>query len=161
MTAPFSRLAAALLFARRVRGDTARLTLAAKDGVQEMSPRLSPDGRWLAYVSTESGQAEVYVSPFPNTSTSRTHVSLNGGVEPLWSRDGRELFYMASNGDLTTARIDAAPPALRVAARTPLFSRMPYNRGPTVGTMYDVSPDGQRFVMTANEANRRRIWCWC
>ena len=50
--------------------------------------------------------------------------------------------------ELTAARIDAAPPALRVAARTPLFSRGPYNRGATVGTMYGVSPDGQRFLMT-------------
>ena len=49
---------------------------------------------------------------------------------------------------LTAARIEAAPPALRVAGRTALFSRGPFNRGATVGTMYDVSPDGQRFIMT-------------
>jgi hypothetical protein len=57
-----------------------------------------------------------------------------------------------ANGELTAARIEAAPPAFRVAARTPLFSRMPYNRSVTVGPMYDVSPDGQRFIMTRKRA---------
>jgi len=135
------------IFARRVSGDTATIPLAAS-AAAELSPRLSPDGRWLAYVSSESGQREVYVSPFPNTSASRTQVSLNGGEEPLWAPDGRELFYQTLNSELTTARIEAAPPAIRVVSRTPLFSRAPYNRDFAAGTMYDVSADGRRFIMT-------------
>jgi serine/threonine-protein kinase len=137
------------LFARRVSGDTTLIPLAASPTAGELSPRLSPDGKWLAYVSNESGLAEVYVSPFPNTATSRTQVSLSGGTEPLWGADGKELFYQASEGlTLTAARIEAVPPAIRVTARTPLFSRGPWKRSPTVGTMYGVSPDGQRFIMT-------------
>jgi hypothetical protein len=99
-------------------------------------------------VSSESGQREVYVSPFPNTSEARTQVSLNGGEEPLWSPDGKELFYQTLSSELTAARIDAAPPAIRVASRIPLFSRASYLRDFGAGTMYDVSPDGKRFIMT-------------
>ena len=73
------------IFARRVNGDTATIPLAAS-AAQERGPRLSPDGRWLAFTSDESGLSEVYVSSFPNTSISRTLVSLSGGGEPLWSR---------------------------------------------------------------------------
>jgi serine/threonine-protein kinase len=135
------------LFARRVTGDTATITLAAAANVDERGPQLSPDGKWLAYSSTESRQAEVYVSPFPNTSASRTQVSLNGGNEPLWAPNGKELFYL-SGTELVAARIEAAPPAIRVVSRTRLFSRASYNRNATVGRMYDVSPDGQRFIMT-------------
>ena len=136
------------LFARRLTGDTTLIPLAASPTAGELSPRLSPDGRWLAYISNESGQFEVYVSPFPNTTSSRTQVSLNGGSEPLWAPNGKELFYTAPNLELTAARIEAQPPALRVAARTPLFSRGPWKRGILVGPMYGVSPDGQHFIMT-------------
>jgi serine/threonine-protein kinase len=146
------------IFARRVSGDTATISVAASPAA-EMAPRLSPDGKWLAYVSSESGQREVYVSPFPNTSASRTQVSLNGGDEPLWSRDGRELFYQTLTTELTAARIEAAPPAIRVVSRTPLFSRASYNRDFGIGTMYDVSPDGRRFIMTRQrgEASERLV----
>jgi serine/threonine protein kinase/Tol biopolymer transport system component len=136
------------LYARRVTGDTTLVPLAASPNTPEYSPRLSPDGRWLAYVSNESSQPEVYISPFPNTNTSRTQVSLNGGTEPLWAPNGKELFYQTSAAEFIAARIEAAPPALRVTARTPLFSRAAFKRGATVGTMYGVSPDGQRFIMT-------------
>jgi Tol biopolymer transport system component len=135
------------LYARRVNGDTATITLAAASHIDERAPQLSPDGKWLAYSSTESRQSEVYVSPFPNTSASRTQVSLDGGNEPLWAPNGKELFYL-SGTDLVAAKIEAAPPALRVVSRTRLFSRSSYNRNGTIGRMYDVSPDGQRFIMT-------------
>jgi Tol biopolymer transport system component len=135
------------LYARRVNGDTATITLAAASNIDERAPQLSPDGKWLAYSSTESRQSEVYVSPFPNTSASRTQVSLDGGNEPLWAPNGKELFYL-SGTDLVAAKIEAAPPALRVVSRTRLFSRSSYNRNGTIGRMYDVSPDGQRFIMT-------------
>jgi serine/threonine-protein kinase len=135
------------LYARRVKSDTARIELAASPTASEISPRLSPDGKWLAYMSNESGQYEIYVSPFPNTTTSRTQVSLNGGSEPLWAASGKELFYVAGV-ELTSARIEAAPPAIRIASRTPLFSRGAYNRDSNFGTMYAVTPDGNRFIMT-------------
>src|SRR5262245_63185630 len=60
---------------------------------EELAPAVSPDGRWLAYSSNESGRREVYVRPFPETSNARYQISVNGGTEPGWSRDGSELFY--------------------------------------------------------------------
>ena len=59
----------------------------------ESNGEVSPDGRWLAYQSNESGREEVYVRPFPNVETARRQVSTGGGTRPLWSRNGRELFY--------------------------------------------------------------------
>ena len=63
------------------------------DNFQETNPEISPDGRWLAYASDESGQREIYVSPFPNPAEGKWRVSRDGGTEPLWAADGRELFY--------------------------------------------------------------------
>jgi len=67
-------------------------------GFQEFSPVVSPDGRWLAYDSNESGRAEVYVRPFPAVDQGRWQVSVDGGIEPQWSPDGRELFFAADGG---------------------------------------------------------------
>ncbi len=125
-----------------------------------MAPRLSPDGRWLAYVSieTDGAKAEVVVTPFPNTTTSRVHVSVNGGVEPLWSRDGRELFYQDIDGFLTSARIETAPD-FRVVSRTRLFSRESYTDAIFGSPFYDISPDGKRFIMSrpARSTNSERL----
>ena len=73
----------------------------------ERHPRLSPDGRWLAYTSDEAGRQEVFVQPFPGPG-GRLQVSIDGGTEPVWSRDGRELFYI--NGDkMMVVDITTAP----------------------------------------------------
>jgi eukaryotic-like serine/threonine-protein kinase len=112
------------------------------DAFQESAPALSPDGRWLAYQSSEPGRTEVYVRPFPGPGP-RVPVSLNGGVEPAWSRDGRELFYRESDA-LMSATVRTQP-AFEVVRRTRLFSG-PYLPGGTFRE-YDVSPDGGRFVM--------------
>jgi serine/threonine protein kinase len=134
------------LFARRVTGDTATVTLVASPA-NDLTPRLSPDGRWLAYVSLETQSPEVYVSPFPNTSASRVQVSLSGGVEPLWSRNGRELFYMAQSNELMAARLETAG-GVRVVDQTALFDRSQYNISAPDAPEYDVTPDGQRFIMS-------------
>src|SRR3989475_4276543 len=65
-----------------------------------MSPALSPNGRWLAYVSNETGEDEIYVVPFPNTGAGKRAISAGGGTEPLWSHRGNELFYRDASGDL-------------------------------------------------------------
>jgi Tol biopolymer transport system component/tRNA A-37 threonylcarbamoyl transferase component Bud32 len=135
------------LFARRTGGDTTTIALAVTSAI-EFAPRLSPDGRWLAYVTNESGQPEVYVSPFPSTSTSRTLVSLNGGYEPVWARNGLELFYTENTADsLVAAKVELSP-TFRVIGRTALFDRSSYGRSLFTGPMYDVTPDGQRFIMS-------------
>jgi Tol biopolymer transport system component len=135
------------IFARRTTGDTATIAVAATS-FAEVQPRLSPDGRWIAYVTRESNVSEVYVSPFPNTQTARTQVSVSGGFSPLWSRNGRELFYADTSGMLIAAKVETAA-TFQVRERTPLFnSRSFYVFNVGIGPTFDVSLDGQRFIMT-------------
>jgi serine/threonine-protein kinase len=110
-------------------------------------PALSPDGHWLAYQSDESGRQEVYLRAWPGLG-SKLQISQNGGTEPAWSRDGRELFYRSGGGAepwLVAAAMEISP-ALRVRGRTPLFSMSTYEFA-TPHRDYDVFPDGRSFVM--------------
>jgi len=115
--------------------------------------RLSPDGRWLAYVSGESGQREVYVRPFPGPGK-RTPVSVDGGSSPRWRGDGRELFYLGKPGRtedesaLMVADIKATT-ELSVSPPRSLFKRR-YALGG-----WDVLPDGQHFVFIQDLAQPR------
>jgi len=106
-------------------------------------PSVSPDGRWIAYMSNESGRMEVYVRPFPGPG-GRWQVSLDGGAEPVWSPTGREIFYR--DGERMMAAAVREQGAFEVLSRTQLFSG-PYNVTNNVLTNYDVSRDGQRFLM--------------
>jgi Tol biopolymer transport system component len=105
-------------------------------------PRLSPDGRWLAYTSNESGRNEVLVQSFPEPG-GRTQMSASGGIEPVWSRDGRELFYL--NGDAMMAVDVRTSPELAAGAPRKLFEGR-YVLSPNTVASYDVSADGQRFL---------------
>jgi serine/threonine-protein kinase len=116
----------------------------------ESSAELSPDGRYVAYESNQSGRSEVYVQPFPGPGR-RDLISIDGGGQPLWARNGRELFYRASGPgpmmrmmavDVTLGQVLTAgrPHVLWEAAR----ARYP---GGTGGRTYDVAPDGRRFLM--------------
>ena len=109
-------------------------------------PALSPDGRWLAYMSDESGQNEVYVRPHPGPGA-KVLVSQNGGREPVWSRDGRELYYVGfeQQGSQLVAVGVETEPELRVLSRTALFDASEYEPADPHAN-YDVGPDG-RFVM--------------
>jgi serine/threonine-protein kinase len=106
---------------------------------------LSPDGAWLAYASDESGRTQVMIRPFPGPG-SATQVSTDGGHEPLWSADGRELFFR----DYTGTRMYAVPietaPRLRIGRPQLLFTG-PFFEGRVYGRNYDVTPDGRRFLM--------------
>ena len=108
----------------------------------ETSPRFSPDGRWLAYVSNDSGVGEVYVRPFPGPG-GRLQISNGGGSEPVWARSGRELFYRDGNRMLSVAF--TAEPTLS-AERPQLLFEGSYLRSDTGGSGYDVAADG-RFLM--------------
>ncbi|HEV1995402.1 MAG TPA: protein kinase [Candidatus Acidoferrum sp.] len=117
--------------------------------------RFSPDGRWLAYTSDESGRAEVYVTPFPS-GASKWQVSVAGGTNPRWRRDGKELFYLAADSELTAAQVDTAGSVFQVGAVRPLFhmllrtgpSRLELS--PTSGQIgYDAAPDGKWFVVNS------------
>jgi serine/threonine-protein kinase len=119
--------------------------------LNEVSPVLSPDGRWLAYVSDETGRNEVYVRAFPQGGA-RWQVSTDGGTEPVWSRDGGELFYR-SGPALMAAPVDADE-TFHVGVRQQLFEG-PYYRKMR-WAQYDVHPDGERFVLikTGGLSNR-------
>ena len=134
------------VFARRTTGDTTRLDIAST-AATDIAPRLSPDGRWIAYVTNASGSYEVFVSPFPNVRNARIQVSVNGGALPLWSKDGRELFYQVPDGTVIAATVET-PTMFRIVDRKPLFNASAYNRDLNYGLTYDVSRDGKRFVMT-------------
>jgi Tol biopolymer transport system component len=112
------------------------------------SAQLSPDGRWLAWVSPESGEDEVYLQPFPITGT-RRRISSHGGTEPRWRRDMTELFYLAPTGDLMAVPLTRNT-ALDVGMPSVLF-RTPFGglTNITGRNRYDVAPDGERFIMTA------------
>jgi serine/threonine-protein kinase len=111
----------------------------------EQGAALSPDGRWIAYASNESGRFEVYVRPFPNTGAGRWQVSSDGGTTPHWSRNGRELFFVTVAGDLMTTPI-ALGQIFSPGEPRPLFPRSTSIFVSTVVPYYDLTPDGRRFI---------------
>jgi serine/threonine-protein kinase len=131
-----------------------------KTEFEEVNAEISPDGRWLAYQSNRSGRFEVYVQPFPDVANGLWPVSTTGGTEPVWARDGRELFYRAPNG--AVMRVSITPGSIwKASAPTQLFTATSYTLAdPTSGGVsrtYDVSPDGQRFLMMKNSDAPTRI----
>jgi len=132
------------------RGDTATVPLIASPAFTETSPALSPDGRWLAYTSDESGRFEVYVRPYPNVNAGRWQVSPNGGGSPHWSHTGRELFY--ENGEKALVAAAVVPGVtFTLGAQVTLFNTSgfagstPFNNSRFL--YYDVAPDDKRFVL--------------
>jgi dipeptidyl aminopeptidase/acylaminoacyl peptidase len=103
----------------------------------------SPDGRWIAYASNESGRNEVYVAPFPGPG-GKWQLSAAGGSQPRWRRDGKEIFYLGPDNRLVSAAANGAGSAFEVGAVRPLFDMRAIT---SQGWMYDVSPDGQRFLV--------------
>ena len=112
---------------------------------RERSISLSPDGRWLAYVSNRTGSSEVFVRPFPDAGASLQQVSANGGTEPVWAHSGRELFYVNGANELVAVQVSTNP-GFAPGQQEVLFSVAGYMRRASY-VMYDVSPDDQRFMM--------------
>ena len=150
---PYAWAADGRLVFEQARDDIGVLTMEGERTVEmlldaaeydESHPALSPNGRWLAYRSNETGTQLIYAKPFPNVADGQWRVSPDFGREPVWSPDGRELFYRGpGDGDLMAARIETEP---GFSARTPepLFGLSGYATGP--GRQYDIAPDGGRFV---------------
>ncbi|HEU5050946.1 MAG TPA: protein kinase [Gemmatimonadales bacterium] len=113
---------------------------------EELAPAVSPDGRWLAYTSNESGRREVYVRPFPETAEGRYQVSTAGGITPVWSRDGRELFYIDGARRMVAVPIVSGS-SFQFGQPAVLFSTADYATTP-FNPAYGVSLDGRRFVMS-------------
>jgi serine/threonine-protein kinase len=111
------------------------------------SAAISPDGRWLAYNSDESGQRQVYVRPFPNVNEGQWPVSAAGGSKPVWAPSGKELFYLVGNQTRNTLMVVPVQttPTFRPGNATKLFEG-PYT-SLLSGHSYDVSRDGQKFLM--------------
>ena len=134
----------------------------------QIDARFSPDGRWIAYGSNESGQrSEVFVMPFggaaagatrsPDGSEGKWQVSSSGGSVPRWRRDGKELFYLSDDNTLMAATVNGQGSAFEVGAVRALFEiqrRMAAYLGYNSGNNYDVSPDGQRFLVNVAVAGQ-------
>ncbi|HUQ98466.1 MAG TPA: protein kinase [Gemmatimonadaceae bacterium] len=120
----------------------------------ELAPRLSPDGKWIAYVSNESGRYDVYVRPFPSLG-GRVVISSGGGVEPLWSRDGRQIFYRSPSSNSIIAASMSLSDNPEVLARDTIvaddFISNPFH------PMYDVAPDGKRLLLLEGDGNQRQL----
>ena len=123
----------------------------------ERNGEISPDGRWLAYESDESGQFEVYARPFPGVDGGRWQVSTDGGRQPVWTRSGRELVYVAPDGSLVGVPVDnrandsfaTGTPARLVEGSGYYYAWNDQNQGRT----YDVSLDGSRFLRLKEDAS--------
>ena len=122
--------------------DSAPVPLVATTRFDERAATLSPDGRFIAYQSDESGRDEIYVRPFPRTEDGRWQLSTAGGEEPLWSRGGREVFYRSPSGEIMTVPVTTTPSFSPGAPRA-LFATTDYAKTPG-NRAYDVTPDDQR-----------------
>jgi len=105
----------------------------------EIGAKLSPDSKWVAYTSNESGQNEVYVQTFPSPG-GKLPISTGGGSRPVWRRDGRELYYIAADGKLMAVEVKTGS-KFEAGAPKPLFDTRLGNRP------FDISPDGRRFLL--------------
>jgi len=116
----------------------------AQTPFSERSGRFSPDGNWIAYQSDESQRPEIYVAPFPGPGGKR-QISTAGGIQPRWRQDGKEIYYIAPDGRLMAAAVTVKGDVLDVGAVSPLFAITSV----VGGYQYDVSADGQHFLVRA------------
>ena len=139
------------MFALPLQGDREPIPVAQSEFTEGLGS-LSPDGAWIAYQSNESGRLEIYARPFPE-GEGRWQVSTDGGIAPVWSDDGAEIFYLSANRDKVFAvpvksrsSVEAGVPKVLFELEQPL---------PSLST-FDVTADGQRFIMpipTEEDAN--------
>ncbi|MEX2117842.1 MAG: hypothetical protein WEB37_13250, partial [Bacteroidota bacterium] len=138
-------------FTRVASSTQSDLWIQALDGDKKMRPfvespynetdgRFSPDGRWIAYTSDETGKREIYLRPYPGPGTA-IKVSTSGGSVPVWRRDGRELFYVNDSNKTMSAEIRSTGSSVAIGVVQELFARTP------IMAEYDVFPDGKRFLI--------------
>ena len=141
------------VYALSLQGDPQPRAVVATQGY-DGGGQFSPDGRWLAYVTNESGRFEVYVRPYPGPDR-RVPVSTEGGTHARWNPNGKELFYR--NGNKMMVVDVSTTPDLKLSPPRVLFEqRYAFGSAQTVAN-YDVSPDGQRFVMVKDDSAAGRI----
>jgi serine/threonine-protein kinase len=146
------------LYYRGVNGDTTPHAISNDVRAIETMPRISPNGRWIAFATDESGRNEIVVQPFPGPG-GRVQLSSGGGTEPVWSRDGRRLFYRSS-GHLMAATLDTTE-EVRVVSRDSLLADV-YQYAPNPHANYDVMPDGTHFLLlkAVSEGNMIVVTNW-
>jgi serine/threonine-protein kinase len=129
-----------------IEGDRKQKTLLRQD-YTEAQPQVSPDGGWIAYTSNESRRNEIYVRSFPDVDKAVYQISANGGDSPLWSPDGRELFYMS--GDAVMAVAVKTVTGFEILGTPQILFRGKYvaSSSSSEGSPWDISPDGRRFLM--------------
>jgi len=133
------------VLALRVGEDSAPRPILAEP-FDEFDPALSPSGQWLAYVSDESGRPEVYLRPFPNTGGGKWQLSTSGGIEPMWEKTGRTLYFRSVDGtEILAVDLATGPGGATTRTVTRLPSEDDFERNPR-NRLFDVAPDG-RFLM--------------
>ena len=134
--------------------------LLTTSAASEFGAEISPDGQWMAYHSNESGEQQVFVRPFPNVQEGRSQVSTTGGTRAAWSRNGRQLFYLDKDGYLTAVAVHSSPSGGFSAGAPAKILGTKYFLGNTVLGLdlraYDVSSDGQRFLMIKDDLERNK-----
>jgi dipeptidyl aminopeptidase/acylaminoacyl peptidase len=110
--------------------------------------QFSPDGRWVAYTSEESGRSEIYIVPFDAGTGVRLQVSASGAISPRWRRDGKEIFYLSPAGQMMAANVEERSNSMVVGTAHALFRCTPVPTGPS-SAPYDVSADGSKFVVNS------------
>jgi serine/threonine protein kinase len=130
----------------------------------ELNAVFSPDDRWIAYESTETGSAEIFVRPFPNVAERRIQISTDGGTRPLWAPNGRELFFLSGGGTptgdgtgATLMSVAVTPgPEFGVGPPRPVSDQRYFGGGAgVVGRTYDISPDGSRLLVIKDEPGQQ------
>jgi Tol biopolymer transport system component len=134
------------LMAVPVNGDRKPFPVVQTNATEDQG-QFSPDGHWLAYMSNESGQAEIYVIPFPAVPGAKWLVSRGGGVQPRWRRDGKEMFYISSDSKMMSVEVTTRP-SFQSGTPRPLFQSEIVDTGIRTGPMsWDIAPDGNRFLI--------------
>jgi serine/threonine-protein kinase len=138
--------------------DTVPRPVLASPVFDESAVALSPDGRWLAYTSDETGRSEVYVRPFPNVDSGKWQVSVNGGQGPQWARSGREFFYLDAARNMMSVPVTPGP-SLVMGLPVKLFTVPPriFFNDPAFYAEYDVSRDGTRFLMARDASEVEKV----
>jgi hypothetical protein len=136
------------LLLRSTSGDSAPRTIVGTPA-DDRDAQVSPDGRWLAWSSDESGRYEVYVAAFPESGGSRFQVSRDGGIQPRWNPRGGELFFKTPENMLTAVPIEASSSTFAVGTPVALFPIVEFT-----GWTYAVSADGARFLVREPLAER-------
>jgi len=135
-------------------GGTSAVERLIQTPANERNAVVSPNGHWLAYESDREGRFEIYVVPYPNVNAGLWPVSTAGGTRPLWSPNGSELFYVAPDGSIMAARVEPRDAAWSAGSPMKIVEG-PYSTGDPFGNRnYDVSADGQRFLMVKEPVNR-------